>query len=159
MAYGDLLPVHVVLQFHLYWAVPRGLILVVVFIFRCLCKKERRNGAMKIVCYIARLTDRAKFLVGNGAPSSFSCRQDVNAIQRAAQFTSYVMHTKSHYIHCVYRKNAGIGVMEWLFFRRAHRYFREDRRYFSVSQDSLSSGLTYRYSRISKYLVNYVFFF
>lgn len=69
-----LLPVHVVLQFHLYWTVPRGLILVVVFILRYLCKhskKKRRDEDSLLHIYIA--SDRsAKFLVGNGAPSSFS---------------------------------------------------------------------------------------
>lgn len=48
------LPVHVVLQLHLYWTVPRRLILVVVFILRYLCKKveETKDETMKIVCYI-----------------------------------------------------------------------------------------------------------
>lgn len=48
------LPVHVVLELHLYWTVPRRLILVVVFILRYLCKKgeETKDETMKIVCCI-----------------------------------------------------------------------------------------------------------
>lgn len=48
-------------------------------------QEDGRNGAMKTVCYTA--ADRsAKFLVGNGAPSSFFRRRDVNAIQRGAVY-------------------------------------------------------------------------
>lgn len=59
---GGSLPVHVVLQFHLYWTVPRGLILVVVFILRYLCKhsKKKRRDEDSLL-YISRLTDRRNF--------------------------------------------------------------------------------------------------
>jgi len=56
-----LLPVHVVLQLHLYWTVPRGLILVVVFILRYLCnrRRKRRDEDGPVIC--PRLTDRRNF--------------------------------------------------------------------------------------------------
>lgn len=78
----SLLPVHVVLQFHLYWTVPRGLILVVVFILRYLCNR-RKSRAMKMVpLFVRRLTEIGEISRGKRG-RFFRRRQNVNAIQHA----------------------------------------------------------------------------
>lgn len=94
-----LLPVHVVLQFHLYWTIPRGLILVVVFILRYLCNRGE-NSAMKMVRYFFAADRSVKFLVGNvGAPVSFFHPRNVNAIQ-FMHGTVYILRNAYEIVLC-----------------------------------------------------------